>query len=255
MINDSEIKQHYSRSISKMLRFGYSWQYEIETDQLIRNIFKHEYKMYQSIYIKEKYRNQGLFQKDVNRVPNTIVTLPECNLQQYLEKKNIPHILLEDGLETAYSEIEKYYGDKLAKRSGIPYINHIDEGLGILYLLGASRETKEIFTLHPIYQDGFKSTNVNNTLMYHFVYYSWLFSRKNYKLESQTYEYFEKELDANMDLRNIFIADKIQNYKDFMLNKKKYDDFKSIEQYFLWWFDTLEVSHRFLYKAIDYITI
>ena len=41
-----------------------------------------------------------------------------------------------------YFYISKVYGDNRAKRSGLPLMNHIDEGLDILNILNASDESK-----------------------------------------------------------------------------------------------------------------
>jgi hypothetical protein len=52
----------------------------------------------------------------------------------------------------AYDLIRGFYGDRRAKRSGVPLINHIDEGLRILTHLCASREAMDAFCIHPLLQ-------------------------------------------------------------------------------------------------------
>jgi hypothetical protein len=49
--------------------------------------------------------------------------------------------------------IAEYYGDRRAKRSGVPYINHITEGLVVMDRLGASKVAKDAYCVHPIFQD------------------------------------------------------------------------------------------------------
>jgi hypothetical protein len=44
-----------------------------------------------------------------------------------------------------YFLIYEYYKDKKAKRSGVPYMNHIDEGLIILNKINASEDAKKGF--------------------------------------------------------------------------------------------------------------
>lgn len=48
--------------------------------------------------------------------------------------------------------IRGYYGGRTAKRSGVPLINHIHEGLDILARLHATDATKRAYCLHPMFQ-------------------------------------------------------------------------------------------------------
>ena len=54
---------------------------------------------------------------------------------------------------TEYRLISQYYGDRRANRSGVPLINHINEGDYILWSLGASILTRKAFFLHPMFQN------------------------------------------------------------------------------------------------------
>lgn len=51
-----------------------------------------------------------------------------------------------------YKAIVKFYGDRTTKRSKVPLINHIEEGLLVLDALCASKATKDAFCLHPMFQ-------------------------------------------------------------------------------------------------------
>ena len=52
-----------------------------------------------------------------------------------------------------YQIISDFYGDKITNRSGVKFINHIDEGLYILEKIGSSEIAKRAYCLHPIIQD------------------------------------------------------------------------------------------------------
>lgn len=52
-----------------------------------------------------------------------------------------------------YRAIAVHYGTRVAKRSQVPLIHHIDEGLAILAYLGASSEAQRAYCLHPLVQD------------------------------------------------------------------------------------------------------
>jgi hypothetical protein len=51
-----------------------------------------------------------------------------------------------------YRLIEEYYRGRRANRSGLPYINHIHEGLRVLEIIGAGDMTRAAFCIHPIVQ-------------------------------------------------------------------------------------------------------
>ena len=57
---------------------------------------------------------------------------------------------IKDSIE--YKAIQEFYGDGEAKRSHIPFMNHIDEGLAILERINASDRAKRAFCIHPIAQ-------------------------------------------------------------------------------------------------------
>lgn len=255
MYNDSNIREHLERIKFKLLRFGWQWQYEIDDSQCIVNCYQHVHtkEHRKSFYVREPFRNQKLWSK-FNESPQKYITMPECGLEDFLKKSKVDYICVSDNL--AYSVIEKYYGSAKAKRSGIPYINHIDEGCGILYLLNASSNAKEAFMLHPIYQNGDNTRYFFNILSVdlakNYAYIANQFLRQYYKNIHSTV--LEECLKCE-NIKHMLIADKIQNYKDFKNNINRYEERRDIEEYFLWWFDTLGISHRFLNKAIDYISI
>lgn len=121
-----------------------------------------------------------------------------------------------------YRIISDFYGDQIAKRSGVKLINHIDEGLSILEDIGASEEAKRAYCLHPIVQSdeglkdnfellkGLDSTVIINTLEYRSVANEYLSVREIKSLD-------EIRLSPLKDVNDMLIADKIQNRKDFML--------------------------------------
>ena len=57
------------------------------------------------------------------------------------------------GESAEYHQIRQFYGDRKAQRSGVPLINHIDEGLVILKRIGATDDAERAFCLHPLFQN------------------------------------------------------------------------------------------------------
>lgn len=53
-----------------------------------------------------------------------------------------------------YMLISAYYGDKCAKRSGVPLMNHIREGIKLLIAWDRPEVEQRAFALHPIFQAG-----------------------------------------------------------------------------------------------------
>lgn len=51
-----------------------------------------------------------------------------------------------------YAAVRAFYGERTARRSGIAYMAHIDEGLDVLDLIGASMTARLAFCLHPLAQ-------------------------------------------------------------------------------------------------------
>ena len=51
-----------------------------------------------------------------------------------------------------YKLITAFYGDRCAERSGVPLMNHINEGIIILERIGAGITVQEAFATHPLFQ-------------------------------------------------------------------------------------------------------
>lgn len=65
-------------------------------------------------------------------------------------QKTIPDRSVFETVE--YGLVADWYGESTAKRSGVPLINHIHEGLTILDTIGADVVTQSAFCLHPLLQ-------------------------------------------------------------------------------------------------------
>lgn len=164
-------------------------------------------------------------------------------------KNNNPHLLA----------IKMYYGDTQAKRTGIPYMNHILEGLYILDKINASKEAKEAYCLHPIYQ---VIRNPEESEVYKV--YGHLFNdhsvslAKEYARVANAYlckrHYKSKDDVVNLsevkEVNDMLIADKVQNRKDFECNyesqedKELFDRSDKLSQYFKNWIKALGLTEN-----------
>jgi hypothetical protein len=199
---------------------------------------------YQSIYLLPSFQNKGLYK---TLVREHIITSDQCNIEVYLIKKSIPYTSVKINHSPEYETIVNYYGDKKAKRSNIPYINHIEEGLAILEWIGASDEAKRAFCLHPIYQmDDELTLNADKfyidsdillrTIEYRSVANEYL-SYKNIQNVD------EIRLSPIKDVNDMLIADKIQNRKDFELyHENSHPRSNELKHYFNNWMQRLNIS-------------
>lgn len=157
-------------------------------------------------------------------------------------------------LSGEYMLIKEHYGSKTAKRSGVPLINHIDEGIDLLIGMGASQLAIRAFCLHPFAQSGddgyaymLHNTRMGNirmdavTLAKKYAYYADI-----YLCRPNTDQYTTKDLWSvvgliSQDLIHMLAADKMQNEKDFELHHKgTHPRSEQLAKYFCVWMDYLD---------------
>lgn len=128
-----------------------------------------------------------------------------------------------------YRMIAKYYGDRVAERSQIPLMNHIDEGIEILMGCDAAQYVQEAFCLHPLIQgDADLEANHREILGSTCLSMKAVMLATEYRRAANAY-LCKPETDAwSIDdakkhiglllpeIRLMLIADKVQNRKDFM---------------------------------------
>lgn len=146
-----------------------------------------------------------------------------------------------------YQIIREFYGSKTASRSGVPLINHIDEGLEILSNLNASYASKAAYCLHPIIQGDQELRDNLNTLAYKTDPYvlSLVLEYRNkansYLCKPHTDGWSVDDLRIFVgyllpEVRHMLIADKEQNEKDFILyHKGIHPRSAQLELYFKTW--------------------
>lgn len=154
-------------------------------------------------------------------------------------------------LSPEYALIKLYYGDKTAKRSGVPLMNHIDEGIALLRAMRASENAIKAFCLHPLAQGGdfgWEMVLTTPGLSRKAVDLSVQYRDKAnaYLCRPATDHYTVASLwqhigQIDQDLIHMLVADKIQNEKDFeQFHKATHPRSKELAQYFCIWLDWLE---------------
>jgi len=158
--------------------------------------------------------------------------------------------------------IENYYGDRTTKRSGVKLICHIYEGLAVLDAIGASENAKAAYCLHPLFQSDCQLLKVFSNLPsislevlvlvmeYRNQANAWLSDKITY-LETGIHMEGKPCFGPLSDVRDMLIADKVQNYKDFKKYHESHERKAQLETYFYAWFEVLEVEPEPLIKIID----
>jgi hypothetical protein len=162
-------------------------------------------------------------------------------------------VLKKVGIERTleYLMISEHYGANTAHRSKVPLINHINEGLHVMNIRGASTAAKRAFCLHPIVQsDGDLLRNwmmVTNTavnpaaLLLAMEYRNFA---NQYLSKRYIHDIDEIALSPLKDVNEMLVADKIQNYKDFILyHKGTHPRSIELDEYFNNWLKKLGVEN------------
>lgn len=156
-----------------------------------------------------------------------------------------------------YDAIKAHYGDRRAVRSGVPLINHIDEGLRVLRAIGASDEAMDAFCLHPLLQADedlaklMQSHLINSLEPYVVVlameYRRWanayLSDKVGYSHAGWYWTTGAPRTGPLPAVRDMLIADKVQNRKDFELHHFGiHPETAKLDFYFRSWLEALGVT-------------
>ena len=143
----------------------------------------------------------------------------------------------------AYKLISDYYGQTTAKRSGVPLIKHIDEGVEILKNIGADEDTIDAYCLHPILQSD-EEFNKNLTMDFKNISTPALLLAMEYRRVANSYLSTNKMENfvgfTNEKIKQMLYADKVQNEKDFALyHEGTHKRSKELREYFNNWLNIL----------------
>lgn len=149
---------------------------------------------------------------------------------------------------TEYRLISTHYGNQVAKRSQVPLINHIDEGLLILQELGgATVESMKAFCLHPLLQ-GDSDLLAHSRLVTQCDPYVIILAME---YRSVANEYLSDKVGTGhmirisplFEVNDMLIADKVQNYKDFITyHRGTHPRSDELDAYFNDWLNVLDVG-------------
>lgn len=156
----------------------------------------------------------------------------------------------------SFKLIQDYYGNKVANRSQVPLINHIIEGMEILTMIGADDYTKDAFCIHPILQND-ADFALNKDWILHLdpsmvdpsvVHFA--LEYRNIANQYLSFRAIDSLDDINLspvpEVNQMLIADKVQNYKDFLIyHQATHPRSRELTHYFCNWLKKLNAVHIF----------
>lgn len=158
-----------------------------------------------------------------------------------------------------YMLISKYYGNRRAKRSGVLYMNHIDEGLVILDAINATQVAKDAYCLHPILQDD-NTLKENIGLIEHVDTCTVITVMEYRNVANRGLSCFQVDdpttiyLGPMQDVHDMLIADKVQNRKDFLkYHLGTHSKSKELDRYFRNWLRALNITEAHYDKLVSLI--
>lgn len=154
-----------------------------------------------------------------------------------------------------YQAVANFYGARLAQRSQVPLIQHIDEGLHILHWLQAPLACREAWCLHPLLQEDRclqESVQPGALLLACRPDPLPLLLAMEYRQVANAYLscHYQSEQDAIAlsclaEVNLMLIADKVQNRKDFELfHLGSHPKSAILGSYFQNWLRRLQVSEE-----------
>lgn len=253
--NYNSVIAYMSYRNKQLKKFGFKRTMEryIHDDGCVITYYESPIGDWQSLYLLSSQRGKGNYLKYIKKYGLKIVTFPECKLEEYLKSKNIEHIVLKHS--PGYKLVQRHYGNKTAKRSQVPYIYHIDEGLTILNMLGANYVTKEAFCLHPILQND-EDFVENKNMDFTEIQTESLLLAMEYRRVANSYLSTSHPSQfvgfPCEEVKQMLIADKVQNYKDFIRYQDNLTNQTELLEYFEYWFKLLNVDpDDFIMNIID----
>lgn len=155
---------------------------------------------------------------------------------------------IQDSVE--YRRIAEHYGVRTARRSGVPLILHIDEGLRILDAIGASEAAMRAFCLHPLLQ-----ADVDLVANYpridqlsddpHVIALALEYRHiANAALSTRTIASAQEiALSPLREVNDMLVADKVQNRSDFLQHHAAtHPRSRELARYFELWLERLAID-------------
>lgn len=257
-----EVRQYFITRALQLASVGYTWLGNLDEPTegcFLTHFFNVEQNQrYSSFYITKQHRGKGKAVRAVKFLSDPIITVEDCKIIEFLSRLNANFRIATGTFDTdAYKLIEKEYGDKRAKRSQVLLMNHIDEGLFVLENIGASEAAKRAYCLHPLLQNDedllihlpevlatCDPYDVVLAMEYRNFANAWLSDKVVSDYPYAPFSLGSPRLSPLRDVNDMLIADKVQNYKDFiMYHQGTHARSVELDTYFKAWLRVLKVDN------------
>lgn len=146
-----------------------------------------------------------------------------------------------------YAAIAAHYEGRNAERSGVAYLDHIEQGMAVMASIGAPTEAILAYCLHPMCQgdDDLAAfdpsvASTPTVLMYAMEYRNVANRFLSHHFHKDTRDALLSPLPA---VNQMLIADKVQNRKDFEIyHATTHPNRHRLHGYFVRWLDVLGVD-------------
>lgn len=257
-----EVYQYFATRHLQMAPHGYKWSFELSPQEggYTTHLYGPDGKTYDSFYVTEQGKGFGV--KMLKLCTNRILTIGDCQIVEWLIHHDADFEVVHGIFDTPeYRMIQRVYGNDRANRSDVLKMNHIDEGLYVLSKIGASPVAMKAFCLHPLLQldpdlaEHFDAVvaqcdkrSVALALEYRNLANNWM-TDKVYIHDGGlggTWPTSDSKpkLSPLEGVNRMLIADKVQNYKDFILHHQgKHWRTHELTFYFDQWLNALGVTN------------
>ncbi len=149
-----------------------------------------------------------------------------------------------------YRAIAAHYGTRVAARSQVPLIHHIDEGLAILAHLGASAAAQRAYCLHPLVQEDAElaaRASRLHELSDDPVVIALAFEYRNVANAALSSRPISSAADISLsplsEVNAMLVADKVQNRADFLAHHLgTHTRSDALDRYFRLWLERLGID-------------
>lgn len=210
-----------------------------------------------SIYVYADQRGHGHLRRHAAARPpgQRYITSPGCGIFDVLAHIGGEPVLAAAFTATPeYRAIEEFYGDGRARRSGVFFMNHIDEGLVVLRRLNALDATRRAWCLHPIVQgDADLALAVRAGALAPFANEVVVLAMEYRNIANRFLSPMEQHPGYDdpgqicrsplVEVDQMLVADKVQNFKDFREHHlASHPRAARLERYFQRWLAALGVD-------------
>lgn len=206
-----------------------------------------------SVYVRASARGRGHLSRYLAAHRDPVVTAPDCDLQALLARRGIDTAVVGAFAQTReYRAVAAEFDGVAARRSGVPYMHHIDEGLAVLRDLGAPEAAWRAWCLHPrvqadaalaeAYPRIAALTDDPRVLCLAMEYRN---VANAYLSHRTVHDPAEVALGPLPEVHAMLTADKVQNAKDFVLHHRgTHPRSAALEAYFKTWHARLGVTRE-----------